>query len=396
MAGRPQLRIGTHGKIQRVYQGSGVWLARCRYRDTDGVTRLVQKLGPADDYDQHGKLAEDALITVLAERRRSGNSGEIGPDTKVSDLVEQHLSRLAEDGRSPVTMSTYRFATTKLKKFIGGLRVAEASPARMDAALRSMRTAHGATMARQSKTLLRGALQLAVMASALNSNPVRDVQPLRSKAQPKGAVALTGSQLRELLIKIRSSSYCEEHDLVDPITMLIATGLRRSELLGLQWTDVDQQKGMLTVTGKVIRVAGEGLRRIEETKSVAGRRTIPLPKFAIEMLQRRKDVPYFGEQKVIFPSTAGTLRDPNNFAKQWRTARDELGLGEATTHSFRKTVATLIDDEGLSARIGADHLGHSHVSMTQDRYMSRGRIHTEVADLLDRAVGERDDSAKAD
>lgn len=129
---------------------------------------------------------------------------------------------------------------------------------------------------------------------------------------------------------------------------------------------------------------------------MAGRRTIPLPKFAIEMLQRRKDLPYFGEQKVIFPSTAGTLRDPNNFAKQWRTARDELGLGEATTHSFRKTVATLIDDEGLSARIGADHLGHSHVSMTQDRYISRGRIHTEVAALLDRAIGERDNSAKAD
>lgn len=63
---------------------------------------------------------------------------------------------------------TYRFTTTKLKKFIGGLRVGESSPARVDAALRSMRNAHGATMARQSKTILRGALQLAVMASARN------------------------------------------------------------------------------------------------------------------------------------------------------------------------------------------------------------------------------------
>jgi integrase len=39
---------------------------------------------------------------------------------------------------------------------------------------------------------------------------------------------------------------------------------------------------------------------------------------------------------------------------------------------------TLIDDQGLSARIGADHLGHSNVSMTQDRYMARGRVHAEV------------------
>jgi hypothetical protein len=50
------------------------------------------------------------------------------------------------------------------------------------------------------------------------------------------------------------------------------------------------------------------------------------------------------------------------------------------------TVATLIDDAGLSARIGADHLGHAKVSMTQDRYMSRGRVHHQVADLLEQAV----------
>ena len=54
-----------------------------------------------------------------------------------------------------------------------------------------MRTAHGATMAKQAKTILRGALQLAVMASVFGANPVRDVQPLRvERAQPKAATAL--------------------------------------------------------------------------------------------------------------------------------------------------------------------------------------------------------------
>jgi integrase len=273
MAGRPQLRIGAHDKIKRIYKGGGVWLARCRYRDTDGVTRIVEKLGPADEYDQHGKLAEDALFAALAERQRSASYGEISPGTKVSDLVEQHLARLTEDGRSPVTMSTYRFTTNKLKKSIGGLRVGEASPARIDAALRSMRNAHGATMARQSKSILRGALQLAVLASVLGANPVRDVQPLRSKNQPKGAVALTANQLRDLLVKLQTSEFCGKHDLVDAITLLIATGLRRSGLLGLRWQDFDEKGGMLKITGKVIRVPGEGLQRVDETKSAAGRRT---------------------------------------------------------------------------------------------------------------------------
>jgi integrase len=53
-----------------------------------------------------------------------------------------------------------------------------------------------------------------------------------------------------------------------------------------------------------------------------------------------------------------------------------MAVSDSATHIFHKTVATLIDDDGLSARIGADQLGHSKVSMSQDRYMTRGRIHT--------------------
>jgi integrase len=246
-------------------------------------------------------------------------------------------------------------------------------------------------MARQSKPILRRRTTARGYGQRHHANPVRDVQPVRSKTQPKGAVALTADQLRDLLVNLKTSEFCKKLDLVDPVTLLIATGIRRSELLALRWSDFDEKTNMLTAAGKVIRVPGEGLMRVDETKSAAGRRTIPLPRFAVEMLQRRRHLPYRGEQTVIFPSTAGTLRDPNNFLKLWRSIREELGVPDATTHSFRKTVATLIDDEGLSARIGADHLGHSHVSMTQDRYMTRGRIHTQVADLLDRTVRINDE-----
>ena len=118
---------------------------------------------------------------------------------------------------------------------------------------------------------------------------------------------------------------------------------------------------------------------------------VPLPKFAVSVLQARRGREFLGQQRFIFPSTVGTLRDPNNLGKQWRKVRDDLGVPEVTSHSFRKTIATLIDDEGLSARIGADQLGHSNVSMTQDRYMKRGRVHQQVADLMDRMVDINDE-----
>jgi hypothetical protein len=259
MAGRPALRIGQYGKVKRIYLGAGVWMARCRYRDTDGVTRIVQRVGPADEFDKRGKLAEDALIEALAERRPPSGPEAIGIDTLVVVLIDQHIIRLAEDGRSVRTLDTYRYDAAKLAKFITGVRVGEATPARIDAALRSMRHAHGPTMARRARTLLRGALQLAVLNNVIGTNPVRDVQSIRSKAAPKGASALTAEQVRDLLRKMRASEECQRRDLVDSITVLIATGLRRSELLALRWSDFDPDAGTITVTGKLVRQRGVGL-----------------------------------------------------------------------------------------------------------------------------------------
>jgi integrase len=393
--GRPPLRIGEHGKISRIYIGNGVWRAEARYRDGDGVTRKVRRVGPPDEHDRKGKLAEDALIEALTERRPP-DANAISLDTLVMVLVDQHIDRLADDGRSIRTLDTYRYDAGKLAKFIGGVRVGEATPARLDAALRSMRNAHGATMTRRARTLLRGALQLAVLNTVLGTNPVRDVSAIKSKTKPKGAEALTGDQLRDLLGKLRESAYCRDHDLVDPITVLIATGIRRSELLGLVWLNFAADAGTLTVTGKVVRQHGNGLVRVDDTKTDAGRRTIPLPPFAVTVLTQRRKRPFIGEQSMIFASTTGTLRDPDNFGKQWRQAREDLGVPDITTHSFRKTVATLIDDAGLSARIGADQLGHAQVSMTQDRYMSRGRVHHQVADLLEQTVSDETEALNAD
>ena len=112
---------------------------------------------------------------------------------------------------------------------------------------------------------------------------------------------------------------------------------------------------MLAVAGKVIRVAGEGLKRVDETKSAASRRIVPSPQFTVAGLTARRQLPYVGEQAVVFPSTAGTLRYPNNFGKQRRTAREELGVPAVTTHSFRKTSVRPAAGSSGSAACTATH-----------------------------------------
>jgi integrase len=314
-------------------------------------------------------------------------SGHISLDTRISDLVEQHLELLAEDGKSPSTMTTYRSAARKLRKFSEALRVGDATPGRLNAVIRSLRKAHGPNMARHGRTLLRGALQIAVLDDVLGTNPVAQVSRIESDRKPKGAPALDAVQLRDLLAKLRASEVCRAADLVDPITVFIATGLRRSELLALRWEDFDEQSGMVTVSGKIARIQGQGLKRLDSGKTASSERTIALPGFAVTALVERRGRPFWGEQRMIFPSSVGTCRDPDNFNKQWRKVRDDLGVPDVTSHSFRKSVVTMIDDAGFSARVGADQLGHAKVSMTQDRYMRRGKIHAEVAALLDQSIG---------
>jgi integrase len=191
-----------------------------------------------------------------------------------------------------------------------------------------MRNAHGDVLAVQCKTILKGGLHLAVMANVLAANPVRDVSPMRAKSRPKGAEALTADELRALFAKLRKSEACERHDLVDPITLFIATGLRISELLGLQWADFSEDRSTLTVSGKVIRAAGKGLMRVDETKTAAGRRTIPLPTFAATVLIARRTMPYLGQQAMVFRPRPERGATPTTFVRAG--ARSAANLASPT------------------------------------------------------------------
>lgn len=133
---------------------------------------------------------------------------------------------------------------------------------------------------------------------------------------------------------------CHGHQVVAILTM--AAGLGKPK------------PGTVTVSGKIARIEGVGLRRLDKGKTDSSKRTVPLPEFAIAALAERRGRPFWGEQRMIFPSSAGTCRDPDNFDKQWRKVRNALDVPDVTSHSFRKSVATMIDDAGLSARIGAD------------------------------------------
>ena len=144
------------------------------------------------------------------------------------------------------------------------------------------------------------------------------------------------------------------------------------------WDALDLDAGTVAVRGTVVRVKGVGLT-IKAPKSASGVRTLELPGWAVEMLRRRREHARSNEWGVVFTAPGGRLRDPSNTQADLRVVFTAAGYGWVTSHIYRKTVATLMDAAGLSARQAADQLGHAKVSMTQDNYFGRNVASTGAA-----------------
>lgn len=388
--GRPALRIGQHGRITRTQLAPGKWEARCRVRDTDGVLRHVARQSPMGTRDRLGGAAEAALLGHLSTRAAHVDDGTITSSTLVSALLERHLDALKAAERAPRTLYSYRLRVGYWNTVAAGIAVADCTPGRLDRLLEQVRAAHGDTDAKQLRTLIAAALDLAVNEGVLQSNPARATKPAPQKRASKGGGAqpLDQKALPAVVKALMESKACQDKDMTDPILTHLATGLRVSEVLGLLWTEFDPDTKTIAVTGRVVREIGVGLLRTptaDSSKSTAP--TLALPQFAVDLLRTRAKVERPDKLGLIFPSSVGTLRDPNNFASQWRKVRDELEhLAGTTGHSFRKTVSNLATDTTSDPRVAADVLGHADVATTMRHYLARGKVHHEVAAAVDQAV----------
>jgi len=361
------------------------WRATTLYRDIDGRTRTVDRRGKSP------RDAENRLKTALLEISRSSREGELtGIDrfAKAAELWRQGIeSRVREGSRSPGTLETYeRHLKLHVLPALGDVRLLEIAPPLLDRFLTRISTVAGRPTAKTCRSIVSGVLGLAVRYGAIPSNPVRDAGRLEggTRKEPR---ALTLEERIRLFSALDADDVALRADVPDLARFMLATGQRIGECLGVLWMEVDLVGGRVEVSSTVIRWTGHGLVR-KTTKSKAGQRVLLLPSWAVADLQRRR-ARGVGLDMPVFPDSLGGWRDPKNTRRDFRAALDRAGFEWVTTHSFRKTTATLLDQAGLSARVVADQLGHARPSMTQDVYMGRRAVDPGAVAALEEALGGR-------
>ena len=144
----------------------------------------------------------------------------------------------------------------------------------------------------------------------------------------------------------------------------LTTGLRRGELLGLKWEDVDLEKGELRVRRQIGRVGGEVLEMPLKTKNAY--RTLSLAADAIDVLKEQKRKA--GNSEWVFPSPAGGPMSPDSVLHMLHRVLKRAGLPEVRFHDLRHTFATLALQNGVDVKTVSGMLGHFSAGFTLDIY----------------------------
>lgn len=379
---RPPLPLGTWGKITVEAVPSG-FRAVAKYRDYDGVTRKVRRA------DATAGGARNRLLEALRDRTGPTTGRELTAESRFSDAAAVWLAEVQESARlGTVVPNTPVLYEGHLRNHVlpalGELRLREVNTFRVDALLGTLRKRLSASSVKSVRSVVSGVMGTAVRHGAVGSNPTREARRIPGGARRKPR-ALTPSERALWLAQLEADERAVRRDLPDLTRWMLATGVRIGEALAVGWDEVDLDDASVSVEWILTRVTGMGLVRVPRTKGATNERRLPLPPFAVTMLRRRDAARPTGVLPV-FPDSSGGWRDPSNTSRALREARGTEGFDWVSSHVFRKTCATILDDAGLTARTVADQLGHSKVSMTQDVYMGRGVLDRRVGSALEAAL----------
>ncbi len=160
-----------------------------------------------------------------------------------------------------------------------------------------------------------------------------------------------------------------------PVFLALATGIRRGELLALRWSDLDLDRGNLTVA-QAIEQTRDGLRfKLPKTKR--SRRVIALSPSVVDLLgahkaQQARERLALGLGKdnlgLVFTRLDGSVINPRNFSKEFSRLVTKAGVRPITLHGLRHTHFTNLLREGVHPKIASERAGHASVAITMDIY----------------------------
>ncbi len=354
-------------KVRRRGNGEGTILKRSDGRWDAAI--VLDDGGRKWIYGKTRREVADRLTKV--QRDIAEGRSVVNERLTVAQYLNRWLYEVAKQRTRPMTWRGYEhLVRLHILPTLGRIPLAKLSPQHVHSLI-VRKSAEGRLAPRTIQymhSVLRAAINQAVRWRMVHYNAAAMVSaPRGARIEPK---VLTPDEARQLLDAARG-------DRLEALySVALALGLRQGEALGLKWSDIDLDAGILRVRRAAQRIPQQGTQLVE-TKTVRSRRTLVVPPVVVsalrthrvrQNLERLAAGERWVDNDLVFATTTGTLSDGPNVTHRFRRLLKKAGLPPMRFHDLRHACASLLLVQGVHPRVVMETLGHSQISLTMNTY----------------------------
>lgn len=324
---------------------------------------------------QAEKLAKEAYFHF---KQRCKGYVEYNENMKFSQLVEQYMKIYAANCLKPITAYCYqKHIEYHFLNVFGNRRLCEITPALLTDFFYSHKTiAKGKEVplspanAKRLYSIMQSIFSFAVSQNYISNTPCRNVILPATFSERNRPKSLDLEELKDFL------SYFQGYSSVNTIVkLLLFTGMRTGECLGLKWQDIDFANRTIHIRQNLSKVGGELYLTSPKTKNsnryiFMSSSTIGLLK---EHLSHQKELLHAcgstaSHPEMVFTSSTGNYKSRDSLYRTFKKRLQNTPYHFLTLHSLRHCNATLLLNNGVDIKIVSEHLGHSSIRVTGDIY----------------------------
>lgn len=331
-------------------------------RGYDGRRRQVSRAG--------FRTKTEAIAALKEVERSSDEGNDHAPNLLVGTYLEDWLE--AKRSLRPSTRQAYRsHLDLYLLPHLGHVKLQELRPHHIDrffakVAAGTRKPLSSASLHRVHATL-RSALATAVKRRLISSNPASHVElPERERTSE---IVWSVDDVQRFLTSV------DDDRLAVLYRVAVVAGLRRGELVGLRWVDVDLEGGSIRVAQQVVQLGTQ--LHVGRPKTRSGQRLVAIdPVTATMLAQHQKRQQHeraawgaaWQETGYVFTYQDGRVLQPGYVTQKFRRDAGRAGLPAIRFHGLRHTSASLALAAGIPMKVVSDRLGHSTTTITADLY----------------------------
>ena len=312
------------------------------------------------------RQAESRLGELLSQIENGLNIK--ASNTTFGKFLNEWLERYVSKRVRGSTMDGYRQRAKHIVDGLGDVSIVDLRPDHLIEYYDSKLLNLSASTITKHHHLIVDCLSDAVKWNLVARNVGIAVEPPRAPKKEMRALSVGETQ--------RFLDYCTTEPWRTIFHTFIWTGIRRSELLGLQWNDLDVDMALMTIRRSLVRLQN-GTYVTEEPKTSSGTRILDLAPSTCLMLKEHLanhelaidllGIP-ISEASLVFGHPDGSPRTPSTVTQQFKRTARKAGLPEVRLHDLRHTHASLMLQQGTDIKTISTRLGHSSVAFTMDTY----------------------------